>query len=209
MNTSHVLAPTYRAWALDGGASAIDGVFGGTTAVSGSGTTSGLNAFSEACADFSGSGDYPSIAISTSQNFTVIARINPDVSDGNFRTILASATQGLFLQGGGPRFYSFGGTGSGVSVGTWVTLGFSNRVASNDARYYIDGVGDLTTATLGSAFNTTAGIGGHGSERFDGRIDYVFVWDRVLSDAEHLAVHGDPFQVYGSGSAFNALLVMP
>jgi hypothetical protein len=86
------------------------------------------------------------------------------------------------------------------TVNEWVGFISTYDFVSNDAKIYINGVEDGTSAladddpggpatlTLGNRTGSTAG------DAFNGQFAYLFIYDRVLSAAEIQSLHHDPYQ---------------
>ena len=205
----HPLAPDYLAFLLNAAAAGdaeLDSV-GGTLSIAanGIGHALGVNAYGDVCRDYVGTADhYPKdTPAPPPTDFTLVARIFQR-SQSSFQTLFGSATIGLFIAGSTIRFYSNSATASGtIALNTWTTVGFTRDTGGNAYRYFKDGVqvgSDFAGTGVGFSIFSN-GIAGHGGERFDGLYDYLYIWGRVLSAADHAAIHADPFMVFTPISA--------
>lgn len=88
----------------------------------------------------------------------------------------------------------------GKSVGEWFHLGVVYHAASSSVEYFIDGesIGlgmggpSLPSSIADSAAKFIIGGRENGDENFDGNLDDVRIWSRVLSDSEIEDLYSDP-----------------
>jgi hypothetical protein len=153
---------------------------------------------------FDGSNDFIEVPIDINPaqipKLTMGAWANTDITnsiraiishdDGNFDRQINIDARGA---GSGYRYSVFTGTTSpGVSsegpdpapTNQWVFVAARYDSVANTVTLDVDGARATFTATPGSGFNTTyIGINPPGTEDWDGRIDNVFFFDSILSDA--------------------------
>jgi hypothetical protein len=98
----------------------------------------------------------------------------------------------------------------------WVSLVVSRISTSGGAtgwKFYIDGALqepiDGVSGSLSSFTCTETCIGAHSSVDhwdFEGYIDYVYVYDRILTNAEAYSLHVEPFQMFSESNINAAFL---
>ncbi len=144
-----------------------------------------------------------SAALNPTGSFSIEAWVNPDVADGQFRSVLTSRVgttgqqKGFILYAGSDNNWQFwNGTGTGwdISTGTAVEAGeWTHLVGTYDSgtltkSFYIDG--QLVDEVLGVAYTANnandffIGAGGDLGDAFffDGLIDEVAVYDFALNE---------------------------
>jgi hypothetical protein len=202
--------------AADSSGNSRDGTIGSTTSVESSDPTwvcvMGGNAL-----DFDGSddqvlvGDYDvlnAISISAWINWDAITikdgilskRTDPE-NAGNWVLRLDGRSASGLLEwmvwtgfDASQKFYSV----SAISTGVWTHVVLTFDDPSDTAKFYIDGGLDNTSTSFTNSLADTAEpiiigwAGQSGSEHFDGRIDDVRIYDRVLSPAEISALAASP-----------------
>lgn len=174
------------------------------------------------CYDFDGSDDYvrtPAIANPTLMSISVWFFADT-LGDSNAGRILHTGySETLNTAGSGEKidiqFYRAWSTaygrwyypGSSLSLSAWnhIVILYDGSSTSNDPVYYQNGIQKTpseSTAPSGSIVNTAEvwTIGDHKDlvRSFDGKIDQVAVWSRILSAAEVAALYNS-----GNGLAFS------
>ena len=135
------------------------------------------------------------------KSFTVCMWVNPELAGGSeqcvFTQIQANATNTSLHY----RIYTSGTVRMGfynndldaagaVKSGEWAHLCFWLDVDGNSRRIYVNGkqvaedAGKSGIEYLGNAGNTMIGSWGTSGQKFNGAIDEVQVWDRVLTERE-------------------------
>jgi len=200
----HPLAPTYGAWLLNSGAAREwDSVNKNCSAPTQSGLLRKFSPWGIAIDCPTSGGVYPIANLRTpsgseDNNQCIVARVYPRNVSSGFHAIYADASTGFFVASGKLQLFSQTASTGGLTVNTWQTVAVQRREGSN-TDYYINGRLDSTIAsgTIPIPVSGTVGIGNDGAnEFFDGLIDYVYLYSRTLSPAEHLALHLHPYQMY-------------
>lgn len=96
------------------------------------------------------------------------------------------------------------GVAGAPSTGVWRNYAFT-VVNSLPANIYYDGIAQSTSTGTGSQARDTTGIlrfGGYGDllNNWGSQIDVMWIWNRVLTQAELLSITRDPYQVFASES---------
>jgi len=229
----HPLAPRYGCWPLNsGGAREWDSVNRNCTVPAQSGLTRKVSRWGTAIDCATSGGLYPIENLrqpsgSEEDNECIVSRVYPRATSG-FRAIYANASTGFFIAGGKLQLFPQTASTGSVSTNAWSTVAVQRREGLN-TEYFINGLLDSTIAsgTVSIPVSTAVGIGNDGAnEFFDGLIDYVYVYTRVLTPAEHMALHRDPYQMFvqpeeidahgdlfvgtfATPDRFNALLIAP
>jgi len=183
------------------------------------GTSSGPNfvsGHSGAALDFDGTGDYVEVPDSASLDITsaitMIAWINPDtLPSGSYRDIVSKElSYRVVIDGNGKyKSYIYGGpagwnlSASSVSTSTWQMLAVTYD--GSNVRHYLNGVedgnspfsrsGDIQTGSYDLQFGILTG----NSNKYDGLIDEVRIYDRALTASEISTL-------YNGGSVTNNLV---
>ena len=150
--------------------------------------------------------------------YTVVARIIPDVdtgvfvfsnNDDTFTNLQDSLTIGAPFAPGTVSVRSRDGVGSAlfvsatststITIGSPVTIGATFETGSSRS-VWVNGVKEATnTSVLTTPSTNLVTIGGAGdltpSNPFNGQIVFFYIYSRVLSDAEMLSIHNDPYQM--------------
>jgi hypothetical protein len=131
----------------------------------------------------------------------------------------------LTLGNGAAEVAAGGGTNGGFypTVGNWHTAGcaYSGFSANHVCNFFMDGKMKRVTGTAGSSGSTQTslyhtvgaiwinagesgnGMDGNGSSAggWDGYLDYVYVWNRLLSNEEMVSVWQNPYQIFEAPSS--------
>jgi hypothetical protein len=107
-----------------------------------------------------------------------------------------------------------------LSTATWKHVVMTYTASAGEVRFYVDGsqVGATQTGARTSIYNGTAyfslGASANGTDNFDGLMDEVGIWDRVLTGAEITSLYNSgaglayPFSGGGGGGGSTPLLSM-
>jgi hypothetical protein len=136
---------------------------------------------------FSGSGRVSLASAPSASTFTIEAWVCVHDSPGEYRTIYADDSRGLWLKNGRINWWSGGDRFVGnniISTGAWHHIAIT--YSQGEFTSYLDGQWDRSSYDPGQSLPTGAGlgIGGHSSfppEDFDGLIDELKIYDRPLS----------------------------
>jgi hypothetical protein len=140
----------------------------------------------------------PAIVWPASTAGTILLHVQFRASD-SFGVILAqAATRGFYFRNtGGLRLFPADTTATGhMAAGEWATIGVT-RAADGTVRYFKNGLfleASVTTTTLEFAFDGMFNDSASETAAID--ITYLYVWNRVLTDAEIAALFVDPFAFY-------------
>jgi len=85
---------------------------------------------------------------------------------------------------------------SAIGPGVWTHVVLTFNDSTNTATFYVNGAADSSGSITNNLSNTAEpiviGWSGQGSQYFDGRIDDLLIYDRILSPAEISALAGLP-----------------
>ncbi len=87
-----------------------------------------------------------------------------------------------------------------ISLNTWQSVGMSNNIVGTNGFFYVNGSRYQDNAIYGTTLlsNTTtnASIGGRTidtTRQFDGFIELVYVWNRIVTPVEFVMLHFNPY----------------
>ena len=158
--------------------------------------------------DFSGAGQYIDIPVNINPDslpfLTMGAWVQTDAAGSSGKVISHDdggfdRTIGLDARGGSTGWSAFTGVGvlgdTPATQGNWQFIAVAYNQNANSVLLYIDGVIQTSAGMVNSGANLTR-IGGNPTfgNYFDGRIDDVFFYDEVLSQAalDQIRVNGIP-----------------
>jgi hypothetical protein len=188
-------------WPGDGDAKDLIGGVSGTLIGAATYGTQAQGQVSQAF-NFSGSGRVGLASVPTGNVFTIDAWVYPRkiTSPNGYRTIYADDTRGLWLKNGKINWWSPSGDrfvgNIPLAINTWTHIAITYKGGVFTA--YRNGVFDGQASNQNEVLPalTGIGIGGHNyhPEDFDGLIDEVEIFNRVLDQSEIQAI-------YNAGSA--------
>jgi hypothetical protein len=142
-------------------------------------------------------------AESLAGNQRIINKINQAVSVLEFQLFSQSGTQLLWEVFNGSSAIGSIGTSTALSTGTWYFVVCWHDSVNNLVGISVNAGTAVTTATSGAPANTTApfsigSLDGLGTTHWDGLIDEVAFWKRVLTSAERTELYNS-----GNGRAYS------
>ena len=126
----------------------------------------------------------------TASQWAVMAWVRPTTTSG-YRTVYASNNAGVWLHNGKIDVFlgsDHDGTAT-LSTGVWYHIIVVGDDVAKTLTYYINGSLDRQYTGLSSAalLNEVQGIGGHGSEYFDGLMDEVIIFAGLAPSSQTAA----------------------
>jgi len=137
--------------------------------------------------------------------WTFAIRVNQSSTNTGYRTLFTQAGTGpgFWLNAG--KLDLFGSSAdhlanTTIPTNTWVDL--CATCDGTTTRFYYQGLAD-GTASFAPTLSLNSTTGGHGGEYYDGLIEYLWLWSRVLTAQEVMDLHYAPYRWFLPSSVWD------